>query len=152
MAGSHFSVEVTGQEKVLEAFNQLINQSSDLAPAFTEIGDYLVEAMQERFIKQESPDGEAWEELSPVTLKRKTRKDKILTESGSLADTLNFQIVGNELLVGSNLEYAAMMQFGGTTSPKSMFPNKEIPARPFLGVSDDDEEEILMILREHLTK
>jgi len=48
------------------------------------------------------------------------------------------------------MEYAAMMQFGGT---KSEFPNLwgDIPARPFLGISEDDKTDILTILERHLS-
>jgi phage gpG-like protein len=53
------------------------------------------------------------------------------------------------LLVGSNKEYAAMQQFGGT---KAQFPHLwgDIPARPFMGVSDDDERELLALVHDHL--
>jgi phage gpG-like protein len=46
--------------------------------------------------------------------------------------------------------YAAMQHFGGTTSAKSMIPNKNLPAREFIGVSGEDEESMLEILREYL--
>ena len=150
MAGDSYSIKVEGQERIIEEFNRLIKQSNDLTPVFRDIGEYLIESTQQRFVEQKSPDGEAWQPLSELSLSRKTRKDKILTESGTLADTLTYQISGDELLFGSNLEYAAMHQFGGITSPKSMFPNKEIPARPFLGISDEDEEEILALITEHI--
>lgn len=141
MAGSFISVE--GQANVTRAFNRLLKQSSDLSPALGSIGEYLIESTQQRFIDQESPDGQAWEPLASETIKRKTRKDRILTESGTLADTLNYQINGDELMFGSNMEYAATHQFGRDEA--------NIPARMFLGLSDDDEEEILAILSDHLT-
>jgi len=53
------------------------------------------------------------------------------------------------VMIGSPMEYAAMQQFGGT---KAEFPNLwgDIPARPFLGISSQDENEILTILRNYL--
>ena len=47
------------------------------------------------------------------------------------------------------MEYAAMQQFGGI---KSEFPHLwgDIPARPFLGVSESDAEEILAIVHDYL--
>lgn len=72
----------------------------------------------------------------------KKRKDRILTESGTLADTLNWQIAANRLLFGSNLEYTATHQFGREDA--------NIRAREFLGFSENDEDEIIFILREHL--
>ena len=150
MAGSFVSLELRGEEQIAQALNNLLTKSSDLSPAFKDIGEHLIESTQQRFFDQETPDGEAWEPLSELTLSRKTRTDKILTESSTLSDTLNYQLGSDELHFGSPLEYAAMMHFGGTTSPDSMFPNKEISARAFLGISDDDEDEILAILKSYL--
>lgn len=151
MAGSFIAVSTTGSEQISQALNKLLQQSNDLTPALADIGEHLLESTQQRFVQMQSPDGEAWQSLSELTLSRKNRTDRILTESGTLADTLNYQLNGNSLLFGSNEEYAAMHQFGGKTSPQSMIPNKEIPARPFLGFSADDQNEILAILQQHLS-
>lgn len=43
-----------------------------------------------------------------------------------------------------------MHQFGGTTAADSMSPGKNIPARPFLGLGDEDQEGILDIIRGYL--
>jgi phage gpG-like protein len=47
--------------------------------------------------------------------------------------------------------YAAIQQFGGKTSPKSMIPNKEIVARPFIGLGSEDEYDILDVLIDYLS-
>lgn len=152
MAGSFVQIKVTGANTIAKALNRLLKQSGDLSPALEDIGEYLVESTKQRFVDQQAPDGEPWEELSPTTLSRKKSGLKILGgESGSLKDNLNYQLQGNSALeVGSNEEYAAMHQFGGVTSSRSMFPNQEIPARPFLGVAPFEQTEILAILRDHL--
>ena len=60
-------------------------------------------------------------------------------------------------MVGSPLIYAGVHQFGakkgafGTTSKGSPIPWGDIAARPFLGVSNDDEREIVDIILDHLT-
>jgi len=144
MAGVNYSIQISGQEQVIDAFNHLIKRANDLEPVFSDIGEYLIESTQQRFVDEETPDGEPWTPLKEKTIKYKARKDKILTESGSLADTLNYQLNGNELLFGSNLEYAATHQFGRE--------NANIPAREFLGLSNDDEKEILGLISDHLLK
>ena len=70
-------------------------------------------------------------------------------ESGSLAEQVYARVTGNDLIVGSTMVYAAMQHFGGK---KSQFPHLwgDIPARPFLGVSGDDQAQILAIIRNHL--
>ncbi|MBO0217050.1 phage virion morphogenesis protein, partial [Vibrio sp. Vb2880] len=76
--------------------------------------------------------------------------DTILVLNGVLSGTLNYQASSDNLLFGSPLEYSATHQFGRTTTPNSMIPNKEIPARPFLGVDDGDREMILETLSDYL--
>jgi len=142
MAGAFVSIELKGEEQLTQAFNRLISQSSDVSPAFRDIGEYLIESTQKRFQTQQSPSGESWQSLSAKTIKNKKRKDKILTESGTLADTLHYLLSGHHLEFGSNMEYAATHQFGREDG--------NIPAREFLGVSAEDENEILHIIRAHL--
>ena len=146
MAGSFVSIAVSGEEKIAKAFNRLISQSDDLNPAFRDIGEYMLEVTQDRMSNERGPDGQAWEPLSINTIENKSlsgQSDKILRGYGTLADLLNYQINGNQLTFGSNMEYAATHQFGRAKA--------NIPARPFLGVSQSDEVEVLDILRSHLS-
>ncbi len=72
-----------------------------------------------------------------------------LIDEGTLMQQIEGNIIGNTLEFGSSMEYAAMQQFGGT---KNEFPFLwgDIPARPFLGISNDDEKAILSIIEEHI--
>jgi phage virion morphogenesis protein len=145
MAGSFVSVDLLGEEAIARALNRLLSQSDDLSPALREIGEHMLESTQNRMSRELSPDGQSWEPLSINTIENKSlsgQSDKILRGYGTLADLLNYQINGNQLMFGSNMEYAATHQFGRERA--------NIPARPLLGVSDSDEVEILDILRSHL--
>lgn len=127
---------------VTQMLQRLIDAGQNPRPALLEVGEDLVESTKRRFETQTAPDGSRWERNSPVTIKRKGR-DQPLTGRGTLMDQINYQITGNDTLdVGSPTIYAAMQQFGGT---KSEFPNLwgDIPARPFVGVSTEDEQSIL---------
>lgn len=150
MAGSFIEVKATGLGEISKRLNQLMKKAGNIEPALQLIGDDLIESTQKRFEEMVGPDGQAWEPLSEVTLERKQRKDRILTEHGTLSGTINKQIIDNTLYVGSNQKYAAMHQFGGTTSPFSMFPNQDIPARPFLGLPQFEREHILDVLNDYL--
>jgi phage virion morphogenesis protein len=143
MAGGFVSVDVTGSSSIVNAFNRLIKNIDDTSPALRDIGEYLTESTQQRFEDMETPDGEKWEELALGTIAKKKRVDRILTESGTLADTLNYQLGNDQLMFGSNLEYAATHQFGRD--------NANIPAREFLGFSEQDEDEILAIFHQYLS-
>lgn len=142
MAGSFISVDVVGQKQIGQALNRLLKQGSDLEPALRDIGEYLLESTQQRFIDQQAPNAEPWDPLSPKTLAKKKRQDRVLTETGTLVDTLHYQLGVNQLTLGSNMEYAATHQFGRESDG--------IPARPFLGIAVFERVEILAILRDHL--
>lgn len=147
MAGSFISIDVIGDGDITKALNQLIKQGQNLEPAFRDIGEHLLESHEQRFNDQQEPDGTPWQPLSSKTVARKIKahqSDKILRGYGTLADTLNYQISKNQLQFGSPMEYAATHQFGRD--------NANIPARPFLGLSSDDNNEVLDILRSHLSK
>lgn len=134
--------------EIMDELQRLEHAAGDISPALKEIGEVLVESTKQRFVSGEGPDGQAWAENSPVTIDRKGR-NKPLIDEGTLAEQLSYAVTGNQLEVGSSMEYAAMQQFGGT---KSEFPHLwgDIPARPFLGISESDAEEILAIVHDHL--
>lgn len=145
MAGVKLEIETTGIDRLSRYLKNAIDQGTNLEPAFAEIGEYLIESHQERFKLEVAPDGELWEPLAPATLKQKGGETRILQESGTMRDTLSYRISGNELLFGSNQEYAATHQFGRE--------GDGIPARPFIGLSTgyfNDEDEIVSILKDHL--
>ena len=145
MAGSFVSIDVIGGSAITNALNKLIKQTNDLSPAFRDIGEHLLESTQNRMSQEQTPSGEAWEPLRPSTIKQKAvsgQSGKTLRGYGTLADTLNYQLSDNQLMFGSNMEYAATHQFGRESA--------NIPAREFLGFSDSDENEILNILHAHL--
>ncbi|NKF51370.1 phage virion morphogenesis protein [Shewanella sp. WXL01] len=150
MAGTFIKVEVKGGTIAEAAFARLARQADNLSPALADVGEFLVESTQQRFVDQQAPDGTPWPELSSVTLERKKRGDRILTESGTLADTIHYQLFGDLLQVGSNQEYAAIHQFGGVTSAKSMFGSQEMPQREFLGIAPFEEQEVADIITAHL--
>jgi len=135
---------------VLTALQDLQRAAGDLRPALAEIGETLIESTKQRFSSKTGPDGQAWPANSPVTIERKGRDQPLIGETGSLMDAIHYNVISHDTLaVGSPMAYAAMQQFGGT---KAEFPHLwgDIPARPFLGVSDNDQAEMLDILREHL--
>ena len=74
---------------------------------------------------------------------------RYIKRSGHTATTATVQAGGG------GVRYAAMHQFGGVTSPRSMIPNKEIPARPYLPITKNGElmkvaeRSILDICKEH---
>lgn len=143
-------VELDGLKEVRDSLSDLIARSNDLTPAMASIGELLLLSHDERFTSQTAPDGTPWLALSENTQAMKPRNSNLILTFNANLRKLNYNASAKSLEFGSNEPYAAMHHFGGTTSPRSMIPNKEIPARPFLGVSKSDEEGILSALSDYL--
>lgn len=140
MAGANVTLDDAQLQRL---FKDLIKQGSDLEPVFRDIGEHLLISHPERFEQQVSPDGDLWEPLAPKTKARKKRnKSKILIESGDLMEMLSYDADSDELLFGTNKIYGATHQFGDE--------DRNIPAREWLGLSDDDVDVITDIVRRHL--
>ncbi|WP_054007877.1 phage virion morphogenesis protein [Cypionkella psychrotolerans] len=143
--------------QVVAALDRLSARMADMSPIMSEIGEVLVNSTTRRFGEGVSPEGVKWAAKSPVTLaaygaRKSNRIDvrPLFGPSGTLNSTISAEHGSDYVQVGSGRVYAAMMQFGGS---KASYPNLwgDIPARPFLGLSDDDEIEILEIISDAFT-
>lgn len=117
------------------------------------LGETLKKLHKNRFEKEVDPDGKPWKPLSPITQQIKGN-NKILRQGGYLADKTAYNYNDQNVEFGSDAKYARLHQFGGTITPKrakrlkfgksNIFARKaEIPARPWLGVSRNDEGKLL---------
>ena len=143
------TIDDNQRRRIENQLQHLQRAISDITPALRGIGEVLKESTQQRFADSTDPKGNKWADNAAVTIERKGRNQPLVAE-GTLADSIAYLIVAAKTLeISSNLEYAAMMQFGGT---KAEFPYLwgDIPARPYLGISDADEDAITRIIRSHL--
>lgn len=122
---------------------------ADLTPVMQEIGRFLVESTKQRFRDGMAPDSITWPAKSEATLARSRDARPLWGPSGMLSSQIHYGADSGSVEVGSNMAYAAMMQFGGT---KAAFPHLwgDIPARPFLGLSETDRAGVLDIIAEQL--
>lgn len=146
MAGASSPIDITLDDRELRALlRRLQARLGDLTPAFRDLGEHLLNSTRARFASQTDPAGSPWAPLSPAYQARKKKnKDKILTLDGRLRGLLTYQASKDALRVGTPLIYGATHQFGD--------PRRNIPARPFLGLSTDDQTELLAILNDWLTR
>lgn len=173
MAGANLSISINYDDRVvIRTLRRLMRSGKDMHVVFADIGEYLLQSTEHRFDTEQAPDGTSWEPLSESTIRRKMLKGvrrgkgqkrrslttskgntkigairslaamKILVDSGNLRDTLRYQASWDSLRVGSDRVYAASMQFGDD--------DRSIPARPFLGLSDEDRREVIEILKDHM--
>ena len=144
MAGATHEIRID-DTALRSALAQLRATSGDLQPVFRDLGEALLNSTRNRFSTQTAPEGSPWAALTEGYRARKPQhKDKVLTLRGYLRGTLDKQVQPNALLVGTPLIYGATHQFGD--------PRRNIPARPFLGLSVADRAEIDTILHEHLRR
>lgn len=143
---------------VLRALDGVMARALNLQPAFEEIGASLLTSTQQRFEDEESPEGKPWVPLAESTQRKKVTKkgarrgsaNILRSPSALLYGSLTYLAKQTEVVIGANKDYAAIQQLGGTPG---MPPGPAaIPARPYLGISEDDEREIGQILVEYLTE
>ncbi|WP_375591040.1 phage virion morphogenesis protein [Hoeflea alexandrii] len=150
MSGVSITMQIRDAE-VRRGFRQLERRMVNTTPVMAAIGTGLVGSTHMRFVTQTDPEGQAWAALNSAYAAGK-RNSRILTESGRLRDSINARPGNDEVLVGTNVIYAGIHQFGGTIVPKSAThlwfriggslvkaDKVTLPARPFLGISSDDE-------------
>ncbi|HLD66044.1 MAG TPA: phage virion morphogenesis protein [Pseudomonas sp.] len=158
MAGARVELEFDSS-KALAAIRQAVSQLADPKPLLLDIGEMLVNSTRDRFSSEQGPDGQAWAALSPRYLATKSpNPGKVLQRRGDLVRQIFPQVEGATLLVGTDRVYGAVHQFGalqgkfGKTKRGAPIPWGNIPARPFLGLSDADENELTLIALDHLKR
>ncbi|HEY3309866.1 MAG TPA: phage virion morphogenesis protein [Desulfuromonadaceae bacterium] len=169
MSGAFTVITKIDDSDIQRVLGRLQKKAGNLHPCLKNIGLHLEESTKQRFSKEEDPAGIHWAALKSSTLKRK-KNLKTLTESADLRDSIISAVRNNGLRVGTNKAYAATHQFGRDKMPehkrtvtsvygnKLKFPvwaqvksyNPKIPARPFLGISTTDREEILVLVQHYL--
>jgi len=101
-----------------------------------QIGEYVLRTTRDRAAQQVAPDGTPWSPLSPRYARRKAKLRPGLPllkfDNHMLGDQLAWQLDDPAVLVGTNAPYGARQHFGGGG----------IPARPWLGLSELDQEGI----------
>ncbi len=146
-------------KKLGKAFDALARKGRDTAPLMDAFGQTLVDSSVHRLaVTNESPDGEKW----PTSARARAKGTPTQYKSGTagLAGSLTHASGSDSVEWGSALPYAAQRQFGGTIRAKngdalkfSTFDEsgeeifivvKQVtqPARPYLGISADDEFEL----------
>lgn len=106
----------------------------------------VVESQTKRRIQSEktSPEGNSWEAWSPAYAKTRHSNQSLLINTGQrgLLGSITHNVSGTELEVGTNLVYSGVHQYG----------HGKIPARPYLGVSSENQDELEATVEAYLRK
>ena len=144
------SIEIKIDNKDVERkLLELAQKGENLRPLMKNIAGIFASATEENFKNEGRPD--KWTELSEATKKQRTKQKKwpgqILQVSGQLASSISTQYDDESAIIGSNLDYAAIHQLGGQAGKNKKV---EIPARPYLKLTDDNFNEILDATKQYL--
>lgn len=162
MSGAGITIDV-GVIPITDVLSRLLAAAGDLRPALKNIGEYETASTIERIGREESPDGSVFAPLNPLYAEGKKGPGILRGESGDLASIV-YQLAGDDSVeIGNNAVHGAIHQFGGVIKAKNVpalifsmggqsfaVESVTIPARPYLGVSAEDETEILGILSDFL--
>lgn len=154
------SVKADGERKVVAFLERLRAVTGDASPIWQDIGDILYDGTMERFDREVSPDGVPWQK----SWRARLQGGKTLQSTGRLRDSIQLIVQGKKVSVKTNVKYAPVHQFGATIKAKSgkylnfktptggwvKIRSVTIPARPFLGMSKDDEQGIILAIEAHL--
>lgn len=137
-------------EPLVISLSQIISQLRHPKRLYGVLGETMLQIHRERFDSQVDPDGHAWTPLSPITIALKQKKGfnlNILKQRGYLSEQLAFNYDDEKLEFGSPKIYSRIHQFGGKTGKNHKIT---IPARPWLGLSQDDKKFLEQKARKHL--
>lgn len=120
---------------------------------YKNVGEHLLNSVKDNFEDEIAPDGTRWKALSQATRDLRSKKygnapTTILRASGDLMNSINMQASDTDARIGSSLIYAAIHQLGGDAGRGHKVT---IPARPYLGLSSADSEEIIAIAEDWLS-
>lgn len=142
--------------QVLSSLRLLIALGRDASPAMADIAAHGENSTRMRFRTETAPDGTPWK----ASLRARITGGRTLTQDGHLSGSVSGSHGRDFAEWGVNRIYAAIQQFGGIIRAKgkalrfrlfgggfATVKSVTLPARPYLGVSDDDRTDILDIIQ-----
>ena len=145
----------------IRSFSEIDKKSINAA-----LAEGVRESTLERFKQSKDPDGKKWK----TSIRASSENGKTLIQSSQLRNSINSVSDATGFAVGTNAKHAATHQFGepGRTirarkkkALRFMVDGKwvskkqvriRIPARPFLGLSDEDMREIKATVEDFLAQ
>lgn len=154
-------IDLDGAEATLSVLAATIARTDDSRGLFDAIGASLVVSTQERFESEQDPEGNPW----PASLRKLLEGGRTLTDTARLVQSMTHEPTEKSVAVGTNEIHGAIHQEGGIIRAKTprglrfrgagnggwvTKQEVEMPRRAFLGLDQDDENEIRAICAEWL--
>jgi len=140
----------------------LVDLGEDTAPVMRDLAAYGEASTRERFETEIGPDGKPWKK----SLRAMITGGKTLTKAGHLGNSIASDSGRDWAAWGSNMIYARIHQLGGEIKPKVpggmlrfrlanggfiSVAKVTMPARPYLGVSEEDETEMIALIQRRIS-
>lgn len=143
MSGAAIEIIPSGLEALNGRINRLLRGLKDPKPLLWDLAQAGENQTRRRISdEKQGPNGERWPEWSPGYAATRHGGHSLLESTGDLLDSLTAFADAQVAGWGTNMKYAATHQFG----------RDAIPARPYLGVSDENLTELLDIAERWLDR
>jgi phage virion morphogenesis protein len=159
MAGASFKINFSKANSVL---GNAVTKISDRQQLSETLGEQLVSSTIERFEDEIGPDGDGWKK----SRRAEDEGGQTLSDKGHLKASINYEASPVAVVVGTTDKVkGAIHQFGGTIKPKkgkflkfktgtgfAAVKKVTMPARPYLGINEEDIEEAKETIRLFIQK
>jgi phage virion morphogenesis protein len=139
MGGASFNLNWGGLDRMVGSATVKAGRTHQ---AMAEIGEALASSTIARFDAGAGPDGTPWE----PSQRAERESGKTLVDTGRLRGSIGYEASPSQVSVGSNLVYSRIHQLGGKAGRGRAVT---LPARPYIGISEEDLQEARAILVEH---
>lgn len=167
MTGVMMEIQAWGLTQTELLLGTMLRKLGSLKPLMEQFGSYLESSVEHRFETQSGPDGKRWK----PSVRAQATGGQTLTLSRRLRDSVVSNADDRSVAIGTNVIYAASHQ-AGRTKPEAVAQHNRLiheafgkplafgvwqtvrehqrtpntPARPFIGLSFEDIDEL-----QHLT-
>lgn len=149
MADAVVAIQCDELQALCSRLNALSLKPAERKALLASIGEEILTQTKDRFAEKKSADGDDWADIAESTKRFYQRKfgtknppNGILWRQGSLMDSLTQEAGSWSVVVGATKVYAAVHQYG--------WKERNIVARPYLGLSTENQTEIIGIINTFL--
>lgn len=159
MTGVRITITPEGADEALAFLRDAAGRAANPRGLYDNIGAALVRSTRSRFDTGTDPEGSPW----PPSIRAIAEGGQTLIDSTRLRGSITHEASNSGVEVGTNVPYAAVHQFGDIIMARTaqalhffiggrevFVDSVEIPRRAFLGLDEEDEQEIVEIAGEWL--
>lgn len=153
-------VELGDDLEIRSFFENLLLNDSNSAKIYSQFGESAVENTRDRFLDGEDPSGQPW----VISGRAREQSGTTLRDTSNLYNSFDYVVERDGVRWGTPVVYAKWLHHGVVIYPNQgkyltfkgpagnwvNVKKVEIPARPILGVSEQDKKDFVRILTKEL--